>query len=79
MAATLKRPRRWKTAAATMRMAALTKSAMHQRQRRVDIRHVHGLALAFGRALVFAALHDGGMQIEIVGHYRRAEDADGDV
>ena len=31
------------------------------------------------RLLVLARLHDGGMQVEIVRHHRRAEDADGDV
>ena len=50
-----------------------------EREGGIDVGHADGFALAFGRALVVAALHDGRVQVEIVGHDRGAEDADGDV
>ena len=37
------------------------------------------LALALARVLVLARLHDRRVQVQVVRHHRRAEDADGDV
>ena len=50
-----------------------------ERQRGVDVGHADGLALARRRALVLAALHNRGMQVEVVRHHRCAQDSDGDV
>src|SRR5690348_4257506 len=40
---------------------------------------MNGFALTGRSARIVAALHDGGVQVEVVGHDRRAKDADGDV
>ena len=61
-----------------MRMAALTKSAMLRARAESTLAN-HGLALALGRALVAAALHDGRVQIQVMGHHRGAKNADGDI
>jgi len=45
----------------------------------IEVGHLNGLALAFGGALVAAALDDRGVQIEVVGHDGGAQHADGDV
>ncbi len=51
----------------------------HQRDGRIDRCEVDRLALVRDRVAVLARLHDRGMQIQIVRHHRRAEDADRDV
>ena len=51
----------------------------HQRDGGVDVGEADGFALAGGGARVVARLDDGGVQVEVVRHDRRAEDADGDV
>ena len=43
------------------------------------VRELDGLAFAFRRLLEFARLDDGGMQVKIMRHDGRADDADGDV
>ena len=55
------------------------KSANMSATARVDRGELDRLAFAFRRLLEFARLHDGGMQIEIVRHHGRADDADADV
>ena len=47
--------------------------------RRIDGGKLDRLAFAFRRLLEFARLHDRRMQIEIMRHHRRADDADADV
>ena len=54
------------------------KQSHRQRQRRIDVGHLDRFALPFGRALVAAALHDRGMQVQVVRHHRGAQHADGD-
>ncbi len=51
----------------------------HQRHRRVDRREPDRLALVLGQVAVFAGLHDRRVQVEVVRHHGRAEDADRDV
>ncbi len=51
----------------------------HQRHRRVEGGVADGLPPARAGLLVAARLHDGGVEVEVVRHHRRAEDADGDV
>ena len=51
----------------------------HQSDRRIDGREGDRLPLAGRRRLEVTRLHDGGMQIKIMRHHRRAENADGDV
>ena len=51
----------------------------HQRGGGVDVGEADGFALAGGGARVVARLDDGGVQVEVVRHDGRAEDADGDV
>ena len=48
----------------------------HERERRVDRRELDRFPFAAWIEFVVARLHDRGMQIEIVWHHRRAEDAD---
>ena len=70
----------WNVAAATIRIAALMNSANISANGRVDGRVAH--RLAHGRRSVrsiLARLHDRRVQVEVVRHHRRAEDADGDV
>ena len=55
------------------------KQRHRQRQRRVHIGKKDGLALALRRPLVIAALHNRRMQIQIVRHHRRAQNADSNV
>ena len=50
-----------------------------QRDRRIEEREFYRLAFAVRRLLVAARLYDRRMQVEVVRHHRRAEDADGDV
>ena len=51
----------------------------HQRDRRVEHREADRLAAAAEVVLVLAGLHDRRVQVEVVRHDRRAEDADRDV
>ena len=51
----------------------------HEGDARIDGGELDRLAAAGRRALEVARLHDGGVEIEIMGHDRRAEDADADV
>ena len=51
----------------------------HQRDRRVDRREPDRLELARLRVEVLARLHDRRVQIQVVRHHRRAQDADRDV
>src|SRR5438093_8878394 len=48
----------------------------HERKGRVDCRELDRFPSAARSEFVVARLHDRGMQIEIVWHHRRAEDAD---
>ena len=50
-----------------------------ERQRRVDRREADRFALARIGAPVAARLHDRRVQVEVVRHHRRADDADGEV
>ena len=47
----------------------------HQRDRAVDRCPFDGIAATLFRALVGAGLHDGGVQIEIMRHDRRADES----
>ena len=60
-------------------MARVDEEREHQRHGRIDGGELDRLAFASRRLLVFARLHDRRMQIKIMRHHRRAEDADGDV
>ena len=51
----------------------------HQRDGGIDRREADRLAPALQRVAVLARLHDRGVQVEVVRHHRRAEDADRDV
>ena len=51
----------------------------HQRDGAVGGGPADGVALALVGPLEPAGLHDRGMQVEIMRHHGRAEDADGDV
>ena len=51
----------------------------HQRDGRVDGGEADRLALALVGVAVLPRLHDRRVQVEVVRHHRRAEDADGDV
>ena len=55
------------------------KSANMRAKRRIDGGELDRLAFAFRRPLEIARLHDGGVQVEIVRHHGRAEDADAHV
>ena len=55
------------------------KKAKRQRDRRVEEREAHRLALARRPSPRTPRLHDRRVQIQVVRHHRRAEDADGDV
>ena len=72
-------PARWKTAAATMRIAALTKKAAPSAIDRVGDVVAHGLPLVGGGRADVARLHQRGVQVEVVRHHGRAEDAERDV
>ena len=58
---------------------AVEEEREHQRDRRVDRRIADRLAAAGEVVAVFPRLHDRRVQIEVVRHHRRAEDADRDV
>ena len=77
--ATSVRPVLWKVAAARIRIEALISEREHQRDRRVDGREFQRLALLRKAVAIGAGLHDAGMQIEIVRHHGRAEDAEREV
>ena len=79
ISATSVRPPAWNTAAAVIRMAEFTSSASDSAA--VLSMVAKRIASRFSATLVAvgARLHHGGMQIKIVRHHGRAEDADGDV
>ena len=58
---------------------AVDEQREHERHGRINRGELDGLAFAAGVLLVFARLHDGGMQIKIMRHDGRADDADADV
>ena len=55
------------------------KQRHRQRQRRVDIRHEDGFALALRSPLVIPALHNRRVQVKVVRHHRRAQHPDRDI
>src|SRR5262249_10291640 len=55
------------------------KQSYGERKRRIDGAEADRLALALGRALELAGLHDRRVQIKIVWHHRRAQDSDRDI
>ncbi len=56
--------------------AAIDEKREHQRERRIERREHDRLGLALRRAGEVARLHDRAVQVEIVRHHRRADDAD---
>ena len=69
----------WNVAAAMMRIARVDEEREHQRDRRIDRREPDRFALALVRVAVLPRLHDRRVQVQVVRHHGRAEDADGDV
>jgi hypothetical protein len=69
----------WKVAAGHDENGAVDEQREHQRGARIDRGKPDCLALARVRIGVLACLHDGRMQVQVVRHHRRAENADGDV
>ena len=79
MSATSSWPVPWNVAAAMMRIAALMKSAdISATAESIDAKRIAS-RLALERVAVLARLHDRRVQVQVVRHHRRAEDADRDV
>src|SRR5712691_11670975 len=55
------------------------KQSQAERHGRIDHRELDGLAFVLRLRLESARLHDARVQIQIVRHHRRAQDADGNV
>ena len=72
-------PRLKKTAAASTRMAMFTSMRAVQRHHRIDQVEAAGGELGLLRMADLARLHQGGMEIQIVGHHGGADDPDGHV
>ena len=68
-----------KVAAARIRIDALMISAKHQRDRRIDGRELDRLALFLDALAEAARLHDARMQVQIVRHHGRADDAEREI
>src|SRR6185437_3105428 len=65
----------WNALAETIRMAALTNSASISAMVESAVAHL----MASRGLLIVARLHNRGVQVKIVGHDGRADDADGDI
>jgi hypothetical protein len=78
MPTTSVRPCRWKVAAARMRIAALTKIARVS-SHEVDRGKANGFADTDVGSIEPAGLHEGGVQVEVMRHHGRPEDADGQI
>ena len=57
----------------------VNKQASHQRDRRVPRRKLYGLPFTRGGRLKLSRLNNTRMEVKIVRHHCRAQDADGDV
>ena len=73
------RPPVWKMAAAVIRIAELISSASDSAMVLSMVAKRIASRLAARSFSVVAGLHHGGVQVEVVRHHRRAEDAHGDV
>ena len=78
MPTTSVRPCRWKVAAARMRIAALTKIARVS-SHEVDRGKANGFADARVGSFEPAGLDEGGVQVKVMRHHGRPEDANRDI
>ena len=73
------RPALWKVAAARIRIEALMISAKHSAIVESMVASVIASRFSGANVAVAAGLHQAGMQIEIVRHHGRAEDAEREI